>query len=66
MCILVGGARSCLSERQWLCPLVWFGMYGFSMALSSLSADVQGCAPIWLKDRRGVFDTTACWLWRVA
>ena len=61
VCVLVGGARSCLSERQWLCQLVCFGMYRFSMALSSQSADVQGCALIWLKDRRGVCGTRACW-----
>ena len=24
--VLVGGARSCLSEGQWLGPVVWFGV----------------------------------------
>ena len=52
MYVLVGGARSCLSEGQWLGPVVWFGgVYGFSMTLGSLFTDVQVCAPIWLKDR---------------
>ena len=25
VCVLVGGARSCVSEGQWLGPVVWFG-----------------------------------------
>ena len=35
---------------------------GFSMALSSLSANVQGCAPVLLKDCHGTSCTEAFWL----
>ena len=41
---------------------VFGDVYGFSMALGSLSANLQVGAPIWLKDRLGMFGTTACWL----
>ena len=32
------------------------------MALSSLSANVQGCAPVLLKDCHGISCNEACWL----
>ena len=66
-CVLVGGARSRLSEEQFLGPVECFGgVHGFSMALGTLSASMQDCASVWLKDRYGVFGTTAFWLLGVA
>ena len=35
---------------------------GSSMALSSLSANVQGCTPVLLKNCHGTSCTEACWL----
>ena len=44
----------------------FWGVYGFAMALGTLSASVQNCASVWLKDRYGVLGTTAFWLLGVA
>ena len=41
---------------------VFGDVYGFSMALGSLSANVQGCAPVLLKGWCGTLGTRACWL----
>ena len=41
---------------------VFWGVYGFHVALGSLSANVQGCAVL-LKDWCGAFGTGTCWLW---
>ena len=41
---------------------VFGDVYGFSMALGSLSANVQGCAPVLLKGLCGALGTRACWL----
>ena len=40
-----------------------FGVvYGFSTALGSLSTNVQGCVPVFLKDWPGAAGTGACCL----
>ena len=41
---------------------VFGDVYGFSMALGSLPANVQGCAPVLLKDCHGISCNEACWL----
>ena len=40
---------------------VFWGVYGFGMVLGSLSANVQGCVPIFLRKCHGVFHIGACW-----
>jgi len=37
------------------------GVYGFGMALSSLSFNIQGCIPVFLEDECVVSCTGACW-----
>lgn len=39
-----------------------FGVYGFSTALGSLSTNVQGCVPVFLKSWPGAAGTGACCL----
>ena len=41
---------------------VFWGIYGFGMALASLYANVQGCAPVLLRDWCGESGTEAYWL----
>ena len=59
-CVLVGGARSCLSGGQ--DHVQW---YVFSvcelMILGSLSANGWGCVPVLLVVWHGVPSTGACW-----
>ena len=50
---LKGGAMS--SSMFW-------GVYVFGMGLDRLSANVQICVPVFLKDWCGVSGTGACWL----
>ena len=40
----------------------FWSVYGFGKALGSLSANVQGCAPVLLKGWCGTLGTRACWL----
>ena len=41
---------------------VFRAVYGFSTALGSVSTNVQGCVPIFLKDWPGASSTGACCL----
>lgn len=61
-CVLVGEAKSCLSEGQCLIQQCVFGCLWLQYALGTLSANVKGCAPVLLKDWHGAFSTGACWL----
>ena len=46
-----------------LCPIVCLGgVYGFGMALCCLSAAVQSCVPVLLKDWCEGYCTGASWL----
>ena len=40
---------------------VFCGVYGFGMALGRLSANVQGCVPVLLKNWHGASSTGTCW-----
>lgn len=41
---------------------VFLRIYGFGMALASLYANVQSCAPVFLRDWCGLSGTEAYWL----
>ena len=47
-CVLVNGAQSCLWDSAISSSEFW-GIYGFGMALGSLSINVQSYVPILLK-----------------
>lgn len=49
-CVPVDTGRSCISEGQCMSSSVFWGVCVFGMALSSLSANVQICVPVFLKD----------------
>ena len=46
ICVLVGGARSCLSEGQWLGPVVWFGVSMGSVWLWAASLSTCKVVPL--------------------
>ena len=67
----VGRTRACILVDAWVLPLLkavpypvvcFWGVYGFGMALASLYANVQGCAPVLLRDWCGASGTEASWL----
>ena len=60
-CVLVNGAQSCLWDSAISSSEFW-GIYGFGMALASLYANVQSCAPVFLRDWCGISGTEAYWL----
>ena len=49
ICVLVGGTGSIVSEMQEFSSEFW-GVYGFGMALGSLSFNTQGCIPALLEN----------------
>ena len=61
-CVLVGRAGSLLSEVQRSASSEFWGVYGFGMALGSLSFKAQGCVPALLENLCGVSCSGTCWL----
>ena len=49
-------------EGNAMASSVFWGVYGFSMALGSLSANMQGCDSALLKDWCGASSTGVCWV----
>ena len=62
VCVLVGRAGSLLSEVQRSASSEFWGVYGFGMALGSLSFKAQGCVPALLENLCGVSCSGTCWL----
>ena len=62
MPVFWSGVISSLSEGSTVSSSRFWGVYGFSMALGSLSANVQHCVPVSLKNWCGYLGTGACWL----
>lgn len=50
-CILVNGPQSVSLEGSAMSSSLFWGGWGFGMGFSSLSVNVQSCAPLLLKDR---------------
>ena len=62
VCVMVCGTVSFLSlECNEVSSSEFWGVYWFSMALGSLSFNVQGCVPVWLENYHGVSCIGYCW-----
>ena len=45
-----------------MCSSEFWGVYGFGMALGSLSFNAQGCVPALLKNLGGMSCSGTCWV----